>query len=914
MKQHSDKSETAAESGGDSLRRPELVAHGSSLIAVVTTILMVGTGAASESNPASAWIIEHGGMATWALLTPFLVASGFALFRAIARGSAFGIEFDGSERAARASAWILGVAFALDGIGNLIAMSILGVPESAPYGRLAGLAVALGVLVVSLIYRSEIVSVVRRALSSETARGIVTGLAVVLVITSGLGGIPLTQEYSAVQNASAAGTNVDDFEDGDVVEWSSWTKGGATTAKSFEGSWSGDLDAAGAKQTAAYNIGSEVAMDNMSFKVNSAEMSDAAYPLFQTRNSGGANVMHLEGSNGELIGRDGTTDISTGISIKDNTWYEIYAQFDYANNQYDVTVWNKSGGKVGSYAGLPFDNAASGMQEIKFHAYDFSTYIDDVEYNKPADGSTSDVSGTVTDGSGNALGGATVKTGTGKSTTTASDGTYTLTLSDGTYDITAEKAGYLSQTNTVSVSGSAVTGNDYSLNATVTGNVTDLDGNGISGATISDGSGNSTTTDATGYYSLPLVNDTYDLTASHVDYKNKTKSVTVSGAAEKVEYSLCDASGCPDPTEYKETFVVNDPEGRYLDHDPTLTLYQSTLDPANDPTMITQNALTSDSEFTEFDTGSINWEGNRTVTLNNDEYYKYVLESGNGEMLEVTGYRANKSDGPTMINISGDSYQTPEPLPDDDGDGTANYWDDDTDGDGTPDDNDPDWSPEPEPEPTLEFRGDCSVGGDPGIKIFYDDPTDSTYSFDYALENSSGVMYEGTVTPSSSAAPLGTYNGCVLDVATAGGSDDTNVTANWSARDDAGDVIASGSESNGGGSAPTFLPSGNAPESTGERVLLLVAVLAALGALWVGGRRYAPGDEIESWPLENVSPLFAVGTPIVVLIALDISGGGVISAAISFGVARAAPLAGIVGIGLGGYYLWNVIQPGDYKR
>ena len=61
------------------------------------------------------------------------------------------------------------------------------------------------------------------------------------------------------------------------------------------------------------------------------------------------------------------------------------------------------------------------------------------------------ITGTVTDSTGNPIGGVTI-TADSYSTTTNSSGGYTLTLPAGTYTVTASKSGYQSQTQTVEVS------------------------------------------------------------------------------------------------------------------------------------------------------------------------------------------------------------------------------------------------------------------------------------------------------------------------------------------------------------------------------------------------------------------------------------------------------------------------------
>lgn len=73
---------------------------------------------------------------------------------------------------------------------------------------------------------------------------------------------------------------------------------------------------------------------------------------------------------------------------------------------------------------------------------------------------------------------------------------------------------------------------------TVSGTVTDKNGNSITDANITTNTSSSTTADSNGEYSLPLDDGTYDITASAPDYDNVTKTVTVSGSDQTVNFTL----------------------------------------------------------------------------------------------------------------------------------------------------------------------------------------------------------------------------------------------------------------------------------------------------------------------------------------------------------------------------------------
>jgi len=150
------------------------------------------------------------------------------------------------------------------------------------------------------------------------------------------------------------------------------------------------------------------------------------------------------------------------------------------------------------------------------------------------------ISGTVTDAANAApLSGATVSY-SGGSTTTDTNGNYSLTnVSPGTYTLTASKSGYSNKSQSVTVNSNANTTSNFSLTAgttsgsgTVTGKVTNVStGGAISGATVSY-SGGSATSNTSGVYTLSNVPaGTYNMTAAHSGYLNRTLSVTVTANA-----------------------------------------------------------------------------------------------------------------------------------------------------------------------------------------------------------------------------------------------------------------------------------------------------------------------------------------------------------------------------------------------
>lgn len=143
------------------------------------------------------------------------------------------------------------------------------------------------------------------------------------------------------------------------------------------------------------------------------------------------------------------------------------------------------------------------------------------------------VTGTVVDGNGAALSGATVSAA-GLSTTSAAGGSYTLSnLPAGQTSINASLTGFQPGSTSVTVVASATTAAPaitlVSSSGAVSGNVKSFTGAVIAGASVGFGGG-STTTDANGNYTLGGIPvGTIQLVASAQGFQSVTQSVTVAG-------------------------------------------------------------------------------------------------------------------------------------------------------------------------------------------------------------------------------------------------------------------------------------------------------------------------------------------------------------------------------------------------
>jgi hypothetical protein len=147
--------------------------------------------------------------------------------------------------------------------------------------------------------------------------------------------------------------------------------------------------------------------------------------------------------------------------------------------------------------------------------------------------SPGNVTGSVVNGSGTGLSGASVTAG-GLTTTTAADGSYVLnSLPAGSTTIKASLTGFQSGSATVTVVAGATTAAPaitlVSGSGSITGSVKSSTAAAIAGASVGFGGG-TTTTDANGNYTLNGVPvGTVQLVASASGFQSVTQSVTVTG-------------------------------------------------------------------------------------------------------------------------------------------------------------------------------------------------------------------------------------------------------------------------------------------------------------------------------------------------------------------------------------------------
>lgn len=378
------------------LRSAELLAHASSIVAVTLTIVMVGTAQASESNPVTAWLIANGGLTTWALLTPLLVAGGFVFIRWTNRR--------GAGRWATAAAWTLSIPLTADALGNLVALAYLGPPESAQWALVGQTAAIMALLAAVFVLRPSPRRAMRSVGHTRTRQAAAVAACLFLVVA----GIPAPifgpgGSLNPIDNAAAA-TLPDGFEDGDITEWGGDTDTfKTTTGQAYAGSYSMVDTNDNTISTVTISFSSRTTESfGVAVRING---SHGQTPVLKLTQSGSGSLFELDIDNGNLEYTDSSgSDVDTGIDLAKDEWHFVtITDIDYSNDNGTVEI---DGGDGGS--------ATIEMRDTGTTEYDgFSTsnnyngkiWIDEVggTYSTKAD-----FSGEVVDQHGDPVAGATV--------------------------------------------------------------------------------------------------------------------------------------------------------------------------------------------------------------------------------------------------------------------------------------------------------------------------------------------------------------------------------------------------------------------------------------------------------------------------------------------------------------------------
>jgi len=437
-----------------------------------------------EANPGAAVLLELLGYPLVAALSVATLALAYGLFRRLASdGTPVVLQwFAGSyPRSALAGAVGLYSLGLIDVAVNVWRLSSIGIPESI-YWSTVGSIVGSGVgayLAIRLISQAEIPSLERWGEYRQQSTALALSGLIILSTVSGL----LVVGSVGVDPVTASTSTSQDFEDGTAPYF------GDSNVKSNPESYPGG----GSKSVYFSGNGQGPAVDvsnfNMSGVFYTVSGSSAHQQLGPGGDTGDRIVLQADHDKGfQLVCETNDEIVGTGKigTVNSDTWYKFELKSD--GNEASYTVWNAtSGNQVASDSTTdPCISDATGKSEIDVRAMSGNgIYLDKYTASKES----LLVNGTVTDSNGNSLDGATVEiTQSGSSvtsTSTASDGSYNANLESGDYKVTAKKSGYVSETQSISVSGSAVTGVDFSLSENaVSGTVVSQTGDPISGATV----------------------------------------------------------------------------------------------------------------------------------------------------------------------------------------------------------------------------------------------------------------------------------------------------------------------------------------------------------------------------------------------------------------------------------------------
>lgn len=765
--------------------------------------------------------------------------------------------------------------------------------------------------------------------------------AVLLAVTLALSGVPPSafgpgapaEMVDTVQAAS--GTIHDDFEDGDVAEWtikSDFTTFSATSSAAYEGDFGLEADTDGASRAQLEGITNK-SYDNVTVWVKqktSCSASTGASADYNNDLSSPKTVLTFEIKSGcDINVGEGGNDVDTGIDVVTDQWYKfIFHNIQYgASSDFDFKVEFPNGTVHGTYDASSLHSSEDEIDFIRITTNDdWTAHYDFFGANGASIGNP--VEGYVKDLEGSDISSAdlTLKDSGGSvvnSTTTDSTGYYKFTgVSDGDYTIETGASGYVNETSsTFTVSGAAKTinfttsSNDAAaLMGQLNGYVKKDGGGAIENSTVKTDGGTSEKTNSSGFYDLALTNATYDVTASKDGHKDGSKAVDVAGDT-PINFSLCPK---PCGSNYNQEFLVKDYTHQELD---STNSHLSSW--------YLQSIAGVNSKWNVEDEAYLNHNSRATHVLSNGTTYKIVLNNWHTNAhYEELGWRADRTHGLYNITIG----QTPitehrneTKLPhgvdpngdadddglinvfegggDFDGDGIPNFEDEDSTGDGVFDGNDTSYQ-----DHLGEIMGPTAVGsctlldGSEGVSVEYWDPSYSTSSFDYSVNGEDGAVFEGE---KSFDQDIGYWRGCVGEsvMHNASASDVENVS--WEA-------MRGGEEVNGSSDAPRFSdivtgPVGStAPSSPAGQASLFGGLGIALAGLYAAGRRVGP--QTTSVPAVGelgVPPLFAIGAPIVSIIALDLAGGGVISFATATVAANVGPIAGIAGIAGVGFLFYR---------
>lgn len=173
---------------------------------------------------------------------------------------------------------------------------------------------------------------------------------------------------------------IDDFEDGNAVEWSCTTGGNinATQDEVFKGSYSGNYSGGSSSGQCSYEHSNITKPTSVRYAVNVYDTS--ATWQQDSPNSGRLTVFKHNSAN-NLVYYDGSSFQGTGISVSKNQWYVVHLKnINYTSNTYDIVVKYPNATVIGTSTGQ-LANGATTFNVFEIYQSSEGVYIDDIQYN-----------------------------------------------------------------------------------------------------------------------------------------------------------------------------------------------------------------------------------------------------------------------------------------------------------------------------------------------------------------------------------------------------------------------------------------------------------------------------------------------------------------------------------------------------
>ncbi|QLH83406.1 carboxypeptidase-like regulatory domain-containing protein [Halosimplex pelagicum] len=467
------------------LETPEWVAHSTTLAAILLTYLL--SWGTVELNPVARRLFDALGYPATAAVAMLEIGAAFGILRRLE-------EVD--RRVALAGGWLIAGVGLADVCINLWRLSSVGFPETTRVEVVATIVVAgaLSVAVLGLVGARkrvtstglELVETVPTYRLKQGATVAITLLVVTSPLAYGIGLISL-----ASNPASAAGAEmVDDFEDGDLSEWTH-AAGEITSSIVYEGSYALKAKEDTSNTLERHGITNDISdksPDSISWyvQINSTGSSFTTTSILDSGSDAMGDIEYNSDSSISFYTQDRGVRTTIASSTQQDKWYKISYHNITWGGEMTVTIYDPASGEVVGSEDVLMESDSDNFDRFDMNTVDpYVYFVDNIAINEGAPGNT--ISGTVTDSDGVALDNADVivedSSETVASTTTDSSGSYSTNVPSGDYTVTASASGFLSKSKTKSVSSDSSVDFTLTENA-VSGTVVSQSGDPVAGQTV----------------------------------------------------------------------------------------------------------------------------------------------------------------------------------------------------------------------------------------------------------------------------------------------------------------------------------------------------------------------------------------------------------------------------------------------